>query len=60
MKKLAAFAILIGLASFVGIIIISAKSEAISDFAQTYGFVILGYIGIISFSWGWLKLFSKK
>ncbi|HHX80508.1 MAG TPA: hypothetical protein GX692_05545 [Acholeplasmataceae bacterium] len=60
MKRLAPFAILAGLASLVGIVVISAKSEAISDFAQTYGFVLLGYFGIISFSWGWLKIFSKK
>ncbi|MFY9422284.1 MAG: hypothetical protein WBK54_04750 [Bacilli bacterium] len=60
MKKLAVLAILVGLAAFAGIIFISAKSQDLSPFVKTYGFIILGYIGIISFTWGWLKIFRKK
>ncbi|HEY8395913.1 MAG TPA: hypothetical protein VIK96_03970 [Bacilli bacterium] len=60
MKKLAAISILIGLAAFVGIIIISAKSEGLSSTMKTLGFITLGYFGVITFTWGWLKLFRKN
>ncbi|HHZ12008.1 MAG TPA: hypothetical protein GYA05_04775 [Acholeplasmataceae bacterium] len=60
MKKLAILSILVGLAAFVGIILISAKSQSLSPLVKTVGFISLGYFGVICFTWGWLKIFKKK
>lgn len=60
MKILWSFLILLGLACLVGIFLIAVYSQELNDFIKRYGFIILGYIGISSFAYGWLKLFSKK
>lgn len=60
MKKLNSLLIVIGLLCFAGIIYITAKSEGISDSLGTIGFIVLGYLGIILFSYGWLKRTKDK
>lgn len=60
MKKLYIAAIILGLIAFIGIIIISSLSENIPEAVKTVGFIVVGYIGIISFSYGWMKLHGKN
>ncbi|NLD26859.1 MAG: hypothetical protein GX661_05810 [Acholeplasmataceae bacterium] len=60
MKKLAIVAIFFGLLALIGISFISAKSQDIESSLKTWGFVVLGYLGVISFAWGWMKIFRKK
>jgi len=62
MKKIANIYILIGLLCFITIIVISAISETniISAEVETIGFIILGYIGVIFFTYGWLKRFKAN
>lgn len=59
MSKLAKILIIVGILCFAGIIFISAESEVIPDNIKTIGFIVLGYIGVISFSYGWLNKFKK-
>lgn len=58
MKKVYIAAIIFGLIAFIGIIIISSLSENIPEIVKTVGFIALGYIGVISFSYGWMKLYG--
>ena len=62
MKKLSNLFIILGLICFVGIIVISASSESdiISQELKTIGFIVLGYTGVILFTYGWLKRFKDK
>jgi len=62
MKKIANIYIFIGLLCFITIIVISAISETniISAEVETIGFIILGYIGVIFFTYGWLKRFKAN
>jgi hypothetical protein len=60
MKKLALVAIIFGVLALIGIIIISAKSQDIDSSLKTTGFVVVGYLGVICFAWGWMKIFRKK
>lgn len=60
MKKLYILSIIIGIISIVGIFLISAYSNNLNQYIKTFGFIILGYIGVISFAYGWMKLFKKK
>lgn len=56
MKKLTNILIIVGVLLFVGIIYISARSETINnDILITIGFIVCGYIGVILFSYGWIK-----
>jgi len=55
MKRMKYIFILIGIVCFLGIIAISAESDILSQEVKTIGFIVLGYIGVISFSYGWLK-----
>jgi predicted membrane channel-forming protein YqfA (hemolysin III family) len=59
MKKLYVFLIIIGLICAAGIIYISAVSENINENLKSIGFIITGYIGVISFTYGWVKLYSE-
>jgi hypothetical protein len=60
MKKLATFAIILGLIALAGIFYISAISQDSTPFLKTYGFIIIGYFGLILFAWGWMKIFKRK
>lgn len=55
MRRNALIAIIFGLICFVGIIVISSQSAFISNELKTIGFIVLCYLGVISFSYGWLK-----
>lgn len=60
MKKIANLYIVLGLLCLVGIIFISAISEGIPGNVKTIGFIVLGYIGAILFSYGWIKRTKSK
>lgn len=60
MKKLYILLIILGVLSFVGIILISAYSEKLSETVKSIGFIGLGYLGIILFTYGWMKIFRNK
>ena len=60
MKKIASILILIGLLCFAGIIYISAESNDIPGNIATIGFIVIGYFGVIIFSYGWLKRTKEK
>ena len=60
MKKIANLYIILGLLCLVGIIVISAISEGITDNVKTIGFIVLGYTGAILFTYGWIKRSKSK
>ena len=62
MKKVANLFIILGIICFIGIIVISAisRSNLISKELKTMGLIGIGYIGVILFTYGWLKRFKAK
>jgi threonine/homoserine/homoserine lactone efflux protein len=59
MKKLYYLYIAVGILSLVGIFLIAAFSPRLNNIIKTAGFITLGYIGIISFTYGWMKIKKK-
>lgn len=60
MKKIYGLFIILGIICFGGIIYISAASEKILKNFKTIGFFIIGYIGAILFSYGWIKIKQRR
>jgi len=60
MKKIWILSVLIGILAFAVISIVTLFSEEINSVFKTFLYIIVGYIGVISFAYGWLKIFGKK
>ncbi|HHZ18346.1 MAG TPA: hypothetical protein GX390_03555 [Acholeplasmataceae bacterium] len=60
MKKLAYVFIIIGVLLLIGTFIFSIYSENLPPFWKTVGFVLMGYAGLASFTYGYLKAVRLK
>lgn len=60
MKKLYIGLIILGILCAAVIIYISAVSEVIDENVKSIGFVVIGYLGVISFTIGWVKVSNLK
>ena len=52
--------IIISLGLFGGLIYITIHEDELPKVISTIGFIILGYIAIIIFTYSWFKIFKKK
>ncbi|MCK9536311.1 MAG: hypothetical protein M0R05_01780 [Bacilli bacterium] len=60
MKKTAVLMVIVGLILLIGTFFISAYSENLPALAKTVGFVLLGYLGLAFFAFGWMLIYNRK
>ena len=60
MKRFAVVLVILGFLFLIGIYLISFFSENLSSFTKTFGFIILGYLGLAIFAYGWMILFGHN
>jgi threonine/homoserine/homoserine lactone efflux protein len=61
-KKIPYLLIILGIICLIVIMVISALSEyeIVSKQLETIGFIFLGYLGVVLFTYGWLKRKKSK
>ena len=60
MRKIWVISIILGIICLVGIFMISAYSKSLTEFQKTIGFILLCYIGVSLFAYGWMKINNNR